>query len=202
MFLHLDWSTPVVNSIVWTWFGKAQICLYKVSQLTLHIRAETKLWGWRNCLQSSLSDRIVSRLQKSSVASLILKWIGTTRTLPRAGRPAKLSNRGRRALEREVTKNMMVTLAVFFSDRDLGTGQGRGKAERSKVQIFLKNTWSRALRTSDWAEGPPSKRTMTLSTQPPLLEWMSLSGTARALTWTQLNDLWRPENGCPLTVPI
>jgi transposase len=46
------------------------------------------------------------------VASIILKWkmFGTTKALPRAGRPAKLSNRGRRALVREVTKNPMFTL--------------------------------------------------------------------------------------------
>ena len=50
---------------------------------------------------------------KNTVASIILKWkkIGTTKTLPRAGFPAaKLSNRGRKALVREVTKNPMVTL--------------------------------------------------------------------------------------------
>ncbi|KAI3370520.1 hypothetical protein L3Q82_025283, partial [Scortum barcoo] len=34
-----------------------------------------------------------------------------TRTLPRAGRPSKLSDRGKRALVREVTKNPMVTLS-------------------------------------------------------------------------------------------
>ena len=79
-------------------------------------------------LPAELRDRIVSRhrsgeaykkisaalkVPKSTVASIILKWkkFGTTRTLPRAGRPAKLSNRGRRALVREVTKNPMVTLA-------------------------------------------------------------------------------------------
>ena len=40
------------------------------------------------------------------------KWkkFATTKTLPRAGNPAKLSNWGRRALVREVTKNPMVTL--------------------------------------------------------------------------------------------
>ena len=32
------WSPPVVNPIDWTWFGKAHTCLYKVSQLTVHIR--------------------------------------------------------------------------------------------------------------------------------------------------------------------
>ena len=74
-----------------------------------------------------LRDRIVSRhrsgegyqiisaalqVPKNTVASIILKWkkFGTTKTLPRAGNPAELSNRGRRALVREVTKNPMVTL--------------------------------------------------------------------------------------------
>lgn len=49
---------------------------------------------------------------RSTVASIIVKWkkFGTTRTLPRVGRPAKLSNRARRALAREVTKNPTVTL--------------------------------------------------------------------------------------------
>ena len=30
MFLQLDWSPPVVNSIDWTSFGKAHTCLHKV----------------------------------------------------------------------------------------------------------------------------------------------------------------------------
>jgi transposase len=51
------------------------------------------------------------KVPKNTVASIILKWkkFGTTKTLPRAGRPAKLSNPGRRALVREVTKNPMFT---------------------------------------------------------------------------------------------
>ena len=74
-----------------------------------------------------LRDRIVSRnrsgegyhkisaalkIPKNTVASIILKWkkLGTTKILPRAGCRAKLSNRGRRALAREVPKNPMVTL--------------------------------------------------------------------------------------------
>jgi transposase len=78
-------------------------------------------------LPVELRDRIVSRIRsvegyqnvsaalkvpKNTVASIILTWnkFGTTKTLPRAGRPAKLSNRGRRALARKVTKNLMVTL--------------------------------------------------------------------------------------------
>ncbi|KAG2466723.1 TCB1 transposase, partial [Polypterus senegalus] len=48
-----------------------------------------------------------------TVASIIRKWkkFETTRTLPRAGRPSKLSDWGRRVLVREVTKNLMVTLS-------------------------------------------------------------------------------------------
>ena len=48
---------------------------------------------------------------------IILKWkkFGTTKTLPRAGPPAKLSNRERRALVREATKIQMVTLTELQS---------------------------------------------------------------------------------------
>ena len=79
-------------------------------------------------LPKELRDRIVARhrsgqgykrisaalkVPKSTVASIILKWkkFGTTRTLPRPGHPAKLSNRGRRALVREVKKNPKITVA-------------------------------------------------------------------------------------------
>ena len=57
------------------------------------------------------------KVPKNTVASIILKWkkFGTTKTLPRAGCPAKLTNRGRRALIREVTKNPMVTLTELQS---------------------------------------------------------------------------------------
>jgi hypothetical protein len=51
------------------------------------------------------------------MASIVLKWkkFGNTKTLPTAGHPAKLRNRGRRALVREVTKNPMVTLIELWS---------------------------------------------------------------------------------------
>ncbi len=79
-------------------------------------------------LPEELRDRIVARhrsgqgykknsaalkVPKSAVASIILKWkmFGTTRTLPTAARPAKLSYRGRRALVREVKKNPKITVA-------------------------------------------------------------------------------------------
>jgi hypothetical protein len=47
------------------------------------------------------------------ISMLIKVWI--TKTLPRAGRPAKLSNRGRRFFVRELTKNPMVTLTELQS---------------------------------------------------------------------------------------
>ena len=57
------------------------------------------------------------KVPKNTVASIFLKWkkFGTTKILPRAGHLAKLSNRGRRALVREVTKNPMVTLTELQS---------------------------------------------------------------------------------------
>ena len=83
-------------------------------------------------LSVELRDRIVLRhrygegYQNISAAlkvpqntdfSFILKWkkFGNIQTLPRAGRLPKLSNRGRRALVREVTKNLMVTLTEVQS---------------------------------------------------------------------------------------
>ena len=124
MFLQLNWSPPLVNSVDWTWFGKAHTCLYKVPQLTVHVRALTKheVKGivCRPPRQDCLEEQIQGRVQKkfccfegSNEHSGLHKWkkFGTTRTLPRAGRPSKLSNRGRRASVREVTKNLMVTLS-------------------------------------------------------------------------------------------
>uniref|UniRef100_A0A8C4TFN6 Transposase Tc1-like domain-containing protein n=1 Tax=Erpetoichthys calabaricus TaxID=27687 RepID=A0A8C4TFN6_ERPCA len=75
-------------------------------------------------LSVDLRDRIVLRhksgegyrkisaalnVPMSTMASIIHKWkkFETTRTLPRAGRPSKLSDQGRRA----VTKNPMVTMS-------------------------------------------------------------------------------------------
>ena len=96
-----------------------------------------------------LRDRIVSRhrsgegyqnistalkVPKNTVASIILKWkkFRTTKTLPRAGRPAKLSNRGRRVLVREVTKNPMVTLTEHQS-----SSVGQLSLQHSTNQAFM-----------------------------------------------------------------
>ena len=83
-------------------------------------------------LSAEIRQRIVSRhiswevyqnisaalkVPKNTVASIVVKWkkFVTTKTLPRAGRLAKLSNRERRALVRGVTKNLMVTLTELQS---------------------------------------------------------------------------------------
>ena len=54
------------------------------------------------------------KFSKNTVASIILKWkkFRTTKTLPRAGRSAKLSNQGRRALGREVTLTELQSSSV------------------------------------------------------------------------------------------
>ena len=90
-------------------------------------------------LSIELRDRIASRhrsgdgyqniyaalkVPKNTVASIILKWkkFGTTKTLPRAGRPAKLRIQGRGALVREVTKNPLITLTdgrIFQKDKHI-----------------------------------------------------------------------------------
>ena len=111
-------------------------------------------------LPKELRDRIVARhrsghgykiisaalkVPKSTVASIILKWkkFGTTRTLPRPGRPAKLSNRGRRALVREVKKNPKITVAELQ------------RCSREMGESSTKSTITAALHQSGlWQSGP------------------------------------------------
>ncbi len=127
-------------------------------------------------LPEELRDRIVARhrsgqgykkmsaalkVPKSTVASIILKWktFGTTRTLPRAGRPAKLSYRGRRALVREVKKNPKITVAelgrwekVVESQPSLQPSTSRGfMAEWPDGSLSsVQDTWKPAWRTPRW----------------------------------------------------
>ena len=88
----------------------------------MHVKAQTKheVKGIvctpprQDCLEEQTWGRVQKKFcPMSTVASIIRKWkkFGTTRTLPRASRPSKLSDRGRRALVREVTENPMVTLS-------------------------------------------------------------------------------------------
>ena len=49
MFLQLDWSPPVLNSIDRTWFGKSHNCLYKVPQLI--VQSQSKNQSMRSIAQ-------------------------------------------------------------------------------------------------------------------------------------------------------
>ena len=74
----------------------------------------------------------------------------------------------------------------------------KGKVNGAKYREILDDN---LLRTSDWGEGSPSSRTTTLSTQPRQLRngfrtnlWISMSGQARAPTWTRSNisgETWK-----------
>ena len=151
MFLKLDWSRPVVNSIDWTWFGKAHTCLCKIPQLTVHARAKTKPWALRQlCLYGRgpfLRERYMtarfefakrhlktprpwetrfSGLMKPKLNSLT--WmpnvpIGETWNYPYG--------------EAWWWQNHAV--GMFFSGRDWETSQDRGKDERSKVELLDEN---------------------------------------------------------------
>ncbi len=71
-------------------------------------------------------------------------------------------------------------LGLLFSGRDWGTRQSRRKAQCTKnIEIALMKTQSRAFRTSVWAEGSLSNRTMTLSTQQ---EWL-IDNSVNVLEW-------------------
>uniref|UniRef100_A0AAZ3QMK9 Transposase n=3 Tax=Oncorhynchus tshawytscha TaxID=74940 RepID=A0AAZ3QMK9_ONCTS len=119
------------------------------------------------------------KVPKNTVTPIILKFKNLEPPrLPRAGRPAKLRNRGRMALVREVTKNPMVTLTEFQSSFvEMGEPYRRttispalhqsglyGRVARRRP--LLMKTYSIALKTSDWGEGSPSNRTTPVSPQP------------------------------------
>ena len=102
------WSPPVVNSIDWTWFGKAHTCLFIGPTVDSACQSKNQAMRLKE-LSVDLRDRIVSRhrsgegyqnisaalkVPKNTVASIILKRkkFGTTKTLPRAGaRPNQIA---------------------------------------------------------------------------------------------------------------
>ncbi len=100
---------------------------------------------------------------------------------------------------------------VFSAAGDRTTGCNWGKDECGQVQgISWTKTFSRVLRTSDWAEGLPSNKTMTLSNTAKITkEWASqqlrdCSWMAQPEPWLKPNwaSLERPKNGCPPTFTI
>ncbi len=149
-------------------------------------------------LPEELRDRIVARhrsgqgykkicaalkVPKSTVASIILKWktFGTTRTLPRAGRPAKLSYRGRRALVREVKKNPKITVAELQ------------RCIREMGESCRKSTITAALHQSGFmAEWPDGSLSSVQDTWKPA--WSLLKNTWRTPRWWQIrfSGLMRP----------
>uniref|UniRef100_A0AAZ3PXC3 Transposase n=1 Tax=Oncorhynchus tshawytscha TaxID=74940 RepID=A0AAZ3PXC3_ONCTS len=87
----------------------------RLKELSIEIRY--RIVSWHRSGEGYQKMSAALNVSKNTVASIILNWkkSGTTKTLPRAVRLARLSNRGRRALVREVTKNPMVTLTELQS---------------------------------------------------------------------------------------
>ncbi len=149
-------------------------------------------------LPEELRDRIVARhrsgqgyknisaalkVPKSTVASIILKWksFGTTRTLPRAGRPAKLSYRGRRALVREVKKNPKITVAELQ------------RCIREMGESCRKSTITAALHQSG-LYGRVARRSLSSVQDTWKPAWSLLKNTWRTPRWWQIrfSGLMRP----------
>ncbi len=87
--------------------------------------------------------------------------------------------------------------------------QSRERWMRPSTGISWTKTFSRVLRTSDWAEGLPSNKTMTLSTQ--LNNEGVASQQLRDCSWMAQPEPWlkpnwasleRPKNGCTPTFTI
>ena len=164
MLLQLG-RPPVVNSIDWTWFGKAHTCLYKVPQLTkqqpshevdgIARRARDRIVSKHRSGEGYENISAALKVPKNTVVSIILKWnkFGTTKTLPKAGCPAKLGNRGRMALVKELTKNLVVTLTELWRWENLPEGQPSMQHSTNQAYMVewpdgshssLKGTWQPA----------------------------------------------------------
>ena len=120
------------------------------------------------------------KVPKNTVASIILKWkkFGTTKTLPRAGCLTKLSNRGRRALVREVTKDSMVT------DRTQECLCGDGRTFQKDNHLCSKRAFM-----VEWPDGSYSSRKGTCKPA-----WSLPKGTERTLRplVTRFSGLMKP----------
>lgn len=87
---------PVVKSANWMWFGEAHTCLYDVPQLTVHVRAKTKPWCPRNCLETSETGQFQGTEPQLSGSRLFHFGI---------------------AIVRKLMKNPMVTLTELSVER-------------------------------------------------------------------------------------
>ncbi|KAK6307934.1 hypothetical protein J4Q44_G00212050 [Coregonus suidteri] len=158
-------AMDTLSSLVFQLGKKYQIFIPMVNKVMLKHRINHQRYDVLIC-------RIV-KVPKDTVASIILKWkkFGTPKTLPKAGRPAKLSNRGRRALVRErhvwrkpgtIPTVKHGAVGMFVSGRDWETSQDRGKYERSKdsnPKHTAKTTqewlWDKSLNILEWpSQGP------------------------------------------------
>ena len=100
---------------------------------------------------------VALKVPKITVASINLKWkkIGTTKAPSRAVCLPKLSNRWRRSLVSEVTKNPMVTLTVLQCSplwRWENISEGQPSLQHSTNQAFM----------VEWPEGSHSSVKGTL----------------------------------------
>lgn len=122
-------------------------------------QSTNQTWSQRNCLSTSETGLFQAinlwqgtekhsaalKVPMNTVAAIIRKWkkIWTSRTLPRAVRQSKLSNRGRRALVRKVTKNPMVTQSSICEERRMFQKDNHGVA-RQKLLLNKRHMGSLA----------------------------------------------------------
>lgn len=112
MHVHLDCSPPVVNSI--ESYSCQRISEQKAMRSKeLPVEFRFRIVSRHSCGESFKRNSTALKVPESTVAFIMLKWrtFAKTRIRPRAGCPVKLSNQRRRALIREVTKNLSVALA-------------------------------------------------------------------------------------------
>lgn len=111
-----DWS--LIGHVL----KSTRLSIYSLSsQLTMHIRANEKLWGQKNCLQKSETGLCqgtdLSKAKKISAAG-----------------PAKPSNWQRSALIQEMTRNLMVTELLCGDEKKI-------QSDNSLTAILL-TTWA------------------------------------------------------------
>ncbi len=178
MVLHLHLSPAVFDYTDWTWLGKPHTCLYKTLQLTVHVRAnenhEVKGTARRAQRQNCGKAQIWPRLQKNSaalkvpkstVASIIKNFLALILSGMCGENQALLITCPIQSQQWSMVVAASCCGGVFQLQGQDDWLQSRERWMRPSTGISWTKTFSRVLRTSDWAEGLPSNKTMTLSTQ-------------------------------------